>query len=103
MTAKVIVRGDKGYKFVVLETENGEIVVFADEKYGYHRNLLACYCKENGLHAKCLGGGQIRIDREKKIIRIRDSSGDFGMEPNRKETGRLIQEAFPDFTVKVSA
>ena len=90
-----------GYKFVVLQNEKGEHVVFADDdrRYGFHRDLLAQYQKESGLQAECIGGGRISFDEEEKAIKIWGCSGDFGREPDRKETVQVLQGAYPDFDV----
>lgn len=101
MADRVIIRGDAGYKFVVLKAQNGDMAVFADDDgiYDYHYKLVAQYCREHRVDARCLGGGRIMIDRKKQLIAIRGSSGDFGVEPDRAQTIRMIQVAFPDFTV----
>lgn len=104
MTAKVIIRCTRGgYKFVVLKNKNGETIVFADDnvRYGYHSYLFGQYEKESGLDAECLGGGYIKFDGEKKVIRIGGSSESFGREPHRKETVSALKEAYPEFDVRM--
>ena len=103
MTAQVIIRCKySGNKFIVLENEKGEVVVFADDDtcFRLHKDLLEQYCLETGLNARCIGGGLINYFEEKKFISVMDESTDFGREPNRNETVAAIQQACTDFTVK---
>jgi len=103
MVAQVIIRcAGRGHKYVVLENEKGEVVVFADDHHSFnlHAKLLAQYCLETGLRARCVGGGLITFIAEKKFISVVDKSADFGREPDRDETVAAIQQAYPDFTVK---
>ncbi|HEY9585464.1 MAG TPA: hypothetical protein VJJ02_02640 [Candidatus Paceibacterota bacterium] len=101
MADQVIIRGNKGYKFVVLKADNGETVVFADDDpvYGLHVWLIRAWIRQSGVGVRCLGGGFIAIDRQIKTITIWGSSGDFGCEPDRQQTARMIRTAFPDFSV----
>jgi len=102
MAAQVTIRcARSGYKFIVIENEKKEIIIFADDDpcYRYHRDLLAQYRQESGLRAQCLGGGRIAFDEKMKTIRIWDSSGDFGYEPSREDTVNMIRAAYPDFQV----
>src|SRR3989344_4238136 len=99
-TVKIDSRG--GYKFIVAvitDTDGAKLlVVRADESCSYHRDILSKLRYEVrplGLDARCIGGGQISINPETKNISIRGSSGDFGVEPDRNETVRMLQEAYP--------
>jgi len=101
MVAQVIIRCKySGNKFIVLENEKSETVVFADDdtRFRLHKDLLQQYCRETGLSAKCLGGGYILV--KEKFICVTESSTDFGVEPNRDETVAAIKEAYPDYVVK---
>ena len=53
-----------------------------------------------GLELKCVGGGKIDIHRKTKTFHVYRFSESYGKEPDRKETIRLLQEAFPDFTFR---
>lgn len=101
MTQVIICCPRGGYKFIVIKNEKGGMVVYADDdpQFDYHRVLLAEYQNDSGMRARCLGGGQIRFNGEKKTIMISGSSGDFGVEPDRMETVKAIKAAYPDFEV----
>jgi len=93
-----------GYKFIVAVVNDGEtskMVVRADASCEFHRDILRKLRFEApGINAQCVGGGRINIDPIGKVIDIWSSSGDFGIEPNRAETVRLLSEAFPGFDVR---
>ncbi len=74
-------------------------MVRADKSCRYHKEILEKVRTETGLHARCLGGGRIAIDPDAKTIRIGDYSSDFGKEPDRQLTVKMLQEAFPGWTV----
>lgn len=104
--AEVRIDSRGGYKFIVAELtdSNGakRLVVRADQGCDYHRDILAGLRQEVrslGLGARCIGGGQISIDPDAKKISIRGSSGDFGVEPDRNETVRMLKEAYPEYQV----
>lgn len=105
MNVYVVIRGEPGYKFVVLQ-EHGtnDLYVFADAapEFEYHRDLLRAFRNERGLNLRCIGGGRIRKDSVAKTIKIWDSSGDFGFEPDREVTVSAIAKAYPDYTVTSS-
>ena len=95
-----------GYKFIVARVTDGKggekLVVRAEASCAYHRDILAILRQEVrsvGLNAECVGGGRISISPERKSISISGSSGDFGVEPNRYNTVRMLQVAFPEFRV----
>jgi len=98
-----------GYKFIVarLTDERGSerIVIRADEKLGYHDDLLRALRREVLLvepavpTVRCFGGGRIEINPDQKTIRIWDSSAAFGEEPDRQQTVQMLQTAFPDFQI----
>lgn len=90
------------------DTSSGEKkqVVRAGEGYKYHADILILmkrYELKDGLTAKCVGGGRIVVAPVAKIIEIWGRSGDFGKEPDRNETVRMLQAAFPYFTVTVGS
>ena len=99
----VIIDEVEGYKFIVAIVSMGEIskmVIRANQHCEFHRDILKNLgFKIPGLIARCIGGGRINVDPVNKIIKIWGSSGDFGVEPNRAETARLLQEAFSDFNI----
>jgi len=101
MATQVMIRCKySGNKFIVLENEKGEIVVFADDdrRFRLHKELLQQYCEETGLSAKCLGGGYIHM--KEKSVSLTGTSTDFGTEPNRDETVTAIKEVYPEYVVK---
>lgn len=106
----VLIDPEGGYKFIIVEVIDlvGERkrVVRASESPRYHAEILRdmkLYELKDGLTAICVGGGRIVVAPVAKIIEIWGRSGDFGKEPDRNETVRMLQEAFPDFTVTVGA
>src|SRR3989344_9469977 len=103
---EVVIDPSGGYKFIVakLTDSNGgeKLVVRAQENCGYHNdilNLLRHEVRPSGLNARCIGGGRIEINPEAKTIRIWSKRGGFGAEPDRQETVRMLQAAFPEFQV----
>lgn len=103
---EVVIDPSDGYKFIVANVTDGnggtKMVVRANQDCKYHRDILAILRREVrpfGLDARCIGGGRIEITPEAKTIRIWDDSGDFGKEPNRQQTVRMLQAAFPEFQV----
>jgi phosphohistidine phosphatase len=103
--AEVVVDASGGYKFIVAEVSDGTItrlVVRADQSCELHRYILRGTREQlspHGLQARCIGGGRILINPEAKTVKIWDKSGDFGFEPDRMETVRMLQSAFPDFVI----
>ncbi|MCI0533579.1 hypothetical protein L0Y49_05175 [bacterium] len=96
-----------GYKFIVAKITDGsggqKLVIRANGQCDYHRDILEDLRDQiNGLNASCIGWGRIEHDPDAKTIKIWDSSGDFGgYEPDRDETVRMLQEAYPDYEVTV--
>lgn len=97
-----------GNKFILalVTATNGEtkLTVWAAAWCEYHRDILSwasaiAYGGGRAARTKCLGGGRISVDPEKKTVRIWDYSRDFGREPDRGITVRLLKEAFPEYTV----
>lgn len=92
-------------KFVVALLKHGEhtkTILRTGHYYRFHKNIMAALGKElqgSEIEAICLGGGRIKINVDEKTIFIDDCSADYGYEPNRQETVRLIQVAHPDFKV----
>lgn len=107
---EVVVDPSGGYKFIVakLTDSNGKekLVVRAMEEHcDYHDDILNWLKREvssSGLKTFCIGGGRIEVSPDEKIIRIWGESGAFGKEPNREETVRMLQAAFPEFQVTAS-
>ncbi len=105
---EVVVDHCGSYKFIVAEVtdENGrmKLVVRANQECEYHMNILTMLREEvrpSGFNARCIGGGRIKINRNKKTICIWDYSVGFGKEPDRRQTVRMLQAAFPNFQVAV--
>ena len=105
---EVVVDPENSHKFIVAELSDGNggkrLVVRAPKyvRYELHADILEFLQKEvgsSGLKARCIGGGVISINTEKKTIKIWDDSGEFGEEPDRQETIRMLQVAFPEFSV----
>ncbi|MDO8495868.1 MAG: hypothetical protein Q7S43_00225 [bacterium] len=94
-----------GYKFIVAKVSDGvteKLVVRADENCGYHRDILRLLRVEAPeFRISCIGGGGISINPDRKTIVISGSSGDFGREPDRNNTVKMLREAFPDFEVNI--
>ena len=99
----VLIDKTGGYKFIVAIVSDGEIskmVVRANQYCEYHRDILKELRLEMpSLNARCIGGGRINVDPDNKVIKIWGSSGDFGVEPDRAETVRMLKEAFTDFNI----
>ena len=105
---EVVVAMDKrsDFKFIVAELTDGSggkrLVVRANANYSHHESILLALQKEvtsSDLNADCVGGGWIRIVHAVKTISICGKSGDFGEEPDRQQTVRMLQAAFPEFQV----
>ena len=103
---EVVIDPRDGYKFIVANVTDGNggtrMVVRAKRDCQYHNDILAILRREVrplGLNAHCIGGGYIKISPEAKTIRIWDDSGVFGKEPDRQQTVRMLQAAFPEFQV----
>ncbi|MDO8482682.1 MAG: hypothetical protein Q7S86_02600 [bacterium] len=105
---EVVVDPEDNYKFIVVEltdvNSNKRLVVRAKARPGfkYHSDILDLLCHDvfsSGLKARCIGGGSIEINSQVKTIYIWSYSGDFGREPDRQETVRILQVAFPEFQV----
>jgi len=105
---KVVVAPKDNFKFIVAElldeNDGKELVIRAntEERCKFHVNILDLLIQEVrlcGLRVRCVGGGFITINSETKTIRICDDSGQFGKEPDRQETVRMLQVAFPDYQI----
>ncbi len=99
----VVIDAMGGYKFIVVQVSDGndsKIVIRANEHCDYHRDILALLRREaSGLGARCIGGGRININPNDKEITISDSSGDFGLEPDRNKTVEMLQATFPEYKI----
>lgn len=94
------------YKFIVANVTDGnggtKMVVRANQNCKYHGDILAVLRREMrplGLNVHCIGGGNIKISPDAKTIHISDYSSIFGKEPDRQQTVRMLQAAFPEFQV----
>ncbi|MBI2062082.1 MAG: hypothetical protein HYT64_00060 [Candidatus Yanofskybacteria bacterium] len=103
---EVVIDSVEVYKFIVAQLTDGNggkrLVVRANESCRYHQDafdLLRQEVRPHGLDVHCIGGGKIEISLAEKTVCVWDSSWDFGEEPNRKETIRMLQAAFPDYQV----
>ncbi len=100
----VIIDEVGGYKFIVAKVSEGEaskLVVRANANCSFHRDILGLLRHEaSNLNARCIGGGNIEVDPTNKVIKIWGSSGDFGVEPNRAETVKMLNEAFLEFKIE---
>lgn len=105
----VIVPDDQGTtfaKFIVAVMKDGyykKIVFRAPGGLGMHSDVLAKLEEECELKfcsvLLCLGGGKIDMDRDRKTIHLHDYSTDFGFEPDRDQTAKMLQKVFPDFQI----
>lgn len=102
----VIIDEEGGYKFIVAKVSEGEaskLVVRANASCELHRYILSkLELEASGLNARCIGGGRIEINPTNKTIKIWGKSGDFGLEPDRANTVRMLSGAFPDFKIESS-
>lgn len=113
---EVVIDPSGDMKFIVA-TINGcddyrnKLFIRASKLYQDHRsNLFALnYEMENmrrfanrAARAVCIGGGRITINPKKKTILIYGESGDFGKEPDRQQTVKMLQAAYPKFKVVAS-
>lgn len=103
---EVDITPDGGYKFIVANVIDGndksKLVVRANRTCDHHCDILAILQREvrpHGLYTKCVGGGRIKINLDAKTIHIWDYSDVFGKEPDRQQTVRMLQAAFPEFQV----
>jgi len=103
---RVVIDRQGGYKFIVVRVTDsngrGKMVIRAKAECEYHRDILAILRQElmpHNLDARCIGGGRIQVAPEGKTIHIWDYSGDFGKEPNRSYTVRMLKRAFPGHKV----
>ena len=102
---EVVIDSTGGYKFIVAEVTDGvtkRLVVRAQENCSYHRDILDVLrmdLRANRMTARCIGGGHIAIDPVAMTINIWSSSGDFGVEPDRADTVRMLQAAYPEWKV----
>lgn len=110
--------GPDSEKFIVARVFNkkneGKLVIRAAKSTPYtrrnHLEILETLKAEIlplGLTVQCDnldgygvgGGGRCRINDEQKEILLWHESGDFGKENDRATTVRMLQEAFPGYTV----
>lgn len=105
---EVVIDAFGGRKFIIAQlgdaADNKRLVVRANQECNYHDDILKLLRQEvrpYGLNAHCIGGGRIEINPETTTIRIWGKSVIFGLEPDRKETVRMLQAAFPDFRIDV--
>lgn len=103
----VVVIDFTGYrKFIVAQLTLGEstkTILRTGDSYGAHKDILVALwegLRGSDIKANCPGGGFIMVNRDQKTIDLSGYSVAFGREPDRQETVRLIQAAYPDFTVK---
>ena len=103
---EVVIDRCDSYKFIVAnvtdDNDNSKLVVRVNNHYAIHAEILFILREEVrplGLKACCIGGGRIEINPEAKTIRIWDKSTGFGEEPDRQQTIRMLQAAYPEFQV----
>lgn len=89
-----ITDGQNGNKLVVRAHSVNDLPLHADIY-----NVLQQQVGQHGLNARCIGGGRLEFFPDHKFMRIKGSSDEFGVEPDRQETLRLLRAAFPEFRV----
>lgn len=98
---------DSTTKYVIVEllTPEGErkTVLRAHEEAKYHKDLLVKLTYElrdlPEVFMRCRGGGHLVLSRAGKQLIIQGVSQDFGAEPDRELTAKLIAEIYPDFEI----
>ena len=97
-----------GDRFIVLRIAHPsgkeKRVVRANQKRVSHLGLLTEFQREElstflECDVTCIGGGEIRVDPDEKVIRIFGISAKYGEEPDRQKTVAILQTAYPDFKV----
>jgi len=97
-----------GYKFIVAIVSDGNgnarKVVRANQDCVLHHEIYALLRQEvksldPNARCSCIGGGRIEIDLDVRTIKLWADSGEFGKEPDRQETVRILSGAFPEFQV----
>ncbi|MEK7535201.1 MAG: hypothetical protein AAB563_02245 [Patescibacteria group bacterium] len=96
-------------KYIVVELSNAKgetkIVLRGSGEIKFHEDILGwleAQIATTRLGVACIGGGRLKIDRKEKTIRVYDYSERFGREPDRPQTVRMLQAAFPEFLAMVS-
>lgn len=96
---KVVDLDPEASKFIVAMIGDQMVLrAYAGFEFEYHMDHLSELQKEFP-EAKCLGGGEIKLNHYHKSVKVSGQSVSYGKEPDRKETVRLIQEEYPDFLV----
>ncbi|OHA18073.1 MAG: hypothetical protein A2664_00010 [Candidatus Taylorbacteria bacterium RIFCSPHIGHO2_01_FULL_46_22b] len=89
------------HNYVVLENENGEVIIFSDDvrHFPSRKDLLTHYECESGLDARCLGGGLISIDYKNKVIHIREDGEEAEHEMDMTDIVLSLKGEYPEFNV----
>ncbi len=69
----------------------------------FHNEMVQALAREvapHGFVVSCLGGGMLNYRPHARAIFVSGLSSKFGMEPDRHETVRMLEAAFPDFRVE---
>lgn len=100
---------ENAVKFLVIQITDRfakEIKLIVRAAWRGHNDILdICRYQELGklsLDIKGVGGGTIDIDKINKEICLSSKSTSFGPEPDRTFTTKVLQEAYPDYTVTAS-
>lgn len=99
---------DRHHKFIVAKVADGKgskMVVRASNKENGHTHYQIFYALQQeveprGLTVECIGGGTLDTD-SKNWISIYETSESYGREPDRKQTVRILEEAYPKFKVNI--
>ena len=101
---EVVVEPFHDCKYIVVELSNvkGEtkIVMRGSKDIKSHADILEwleAQTAATSLGVTCIGGGRLKIDHQAKTIEVHDYSDSFGREPDRQQTVRMLESAFPEF------
>ncbi|XP_020287788.1 sex-regulated protein janus-A-like [Pseudomyrmex gracilis] len=81
--------------------DNSKHVVRGDGKCEYHQdvwNKLKRLLREHNLRGKCVGGGRMEHDPDKKVIKVYGYSYQYGR-ANHELTVEILQKKYPDYNV----
>lgn len=90
------------FNFIVARVDDhtgSKLVMRANQGLPRHRDIVENLRKETELFVYCVGGGSMCISKVTKLLIIFGESEQYGREPNREETVKMLERRYPGFEV----
>lgn len=98
MASEILVerKGPLDEKYILVEFRDESIDGVVSLPLEYHRDIAAEYRRRTGKRFGVLGGGRMCIYEDLKVIKVYDTSGDYGRAPTDR-VAAVLMEHYPSY------